>query len=85
MDYKYICDMMEKYDAMSAEEVQKQIKPIIQSYDKTLLSEYTGIAKDTLYNLCKKVFVARGNKPSFILYTKIMNIGHNHDYYSSRR
>lgn len=77
MDYKYICDMMEQYDNMTPEEVQNQVKPIIKSYNRRFLSEQLGISVDTTYNLCKKVYVARGNKPSFALYVKIMNLGIN--------
>lgn len=72
MDYKTINDTIIKYESLTPEEVQKQIAPIIKSYDRKYLSDKTGIAPDTLINMTKRIFVDMDKKPSFTTYIKIM-------------
>lgn len=77
MDYKAINNAIIAYEALTPEEVQKQIIPIIKSYDRKYLSEIINIAPDTLINMTKRVFVDMDKKPSFTTYVKIMAIGIN--------
>lgn len=77
MNYKIINDAIIAYETLTPEEVQKQITPIIKSYDRKYLSNKTGIAPDTLINMTKRIFVDMDKKPSFTTYIKIMAMGIN--------
>lgn len=77
MNYKAINNAIIAYEALTPEEVQKQITPIIKSYDRKYLSDKTGIAPDTLINMMKRIFVDMDKKPSFTTYVKIMAMGIN--------
>lgn len=77
MDYKAINNAIIAYEALTPKEVQKQIIPIIKSYDRKYLSEKINVAPDTLVNMTKRIFVDMDKKPSFTNYIKIMAIGIN--------
>ena len=77
MNYKIINDAIIAYEALTPEEVQKQIAPIIKSYNRKYLSEKINVAPDTLINMTKRIFVDMDKKPSFTTYIKIMAMGIN--------
>lgn len=79
MDFKSIYEAMQSYEKMSSYEVQSQITPIIKSYDKSYLSEVTGISEHTLCNMIKRIFADMDKKPSFVAYIKLMSLGLNAD------
>lgn len=79
MDYTEIVKAIKEFEAMTSQEIQDQVKPIIKSYDIGFLSEHLGVSKAQLYRLCKKLFVERKEKTSFTLYAGIMALGINPD------
>lgn len=78
--YLEILEEIKKYEALTSEEIQNEIKPIIKSYDKEFLSRYLGVSKEHLYRICKKLFVENNEKIQFTTYIKIVALGKNPDY-----
>ena len=77
MNYAEIVEEIRKFELMTSQEVQDQVKPIIKSYNVDFLSEHLGVSKHQLYRLCKKLFVEKEEKTSFSLYVGIMALGIN--------
>lgn len=50
MDYLEISKAIQEYEAMTSEEIQNELKPIIKSYDKDFLVSYLGTSKENLNN-----------------------------------
>lgn len=80
MEYLKILEIIKEYEALTSEEIQNEIKPIIKSYDKEFLSSYLGVSKEHLYRICKKLFVENNERIQFTTYIKIMALGKNSDY-----
>lgn len=80
MEYNLILEAIKEYEKMTSEEIQKQIKPIIKSYDKNFLCSYLGVSKEHLYRICKKLFIENNERLQFTSYVKIMELGKNPDY-----
>lgn len=89
MKYSEILEAIKEYEALTSEEIQSEIKPIIKSYDKEFLSSYLGVSKEHLYRICKKLFVENNERVQFTTYIKIVTLGKNPDYvekiYKSRK
>lgn len=60
------------YEEMTLEQIQNEIKPIIQKWGAKRISEHIGVSKHGLYRYCKQLFLTMGYKPDFIVYVKIL-------------
>lgn len=80
MNYAEILKAIKAYNAMTPEDVQETIKPIIKSWDIEFLAERLNITSGAIYQMNKKCYVARGMKPTFEHYASLMNLGVNPEH-----
>lgn len=80
MEHLKILEAIKEYEALTSEEIQNEIKPIIKSYDKEFLSNYLGVSKEHLYRICKRLFVENNERVQFTTYIKIVALGKNPYY-----
>lgn len=77
-------ELIEYYQKLTPQEIQDQIKPIIQSYRRKKLAKVLGVSVHVLYQYCKQIFVKQGGRPDFTIYAKIMALGPNPDAVSCK-
>lgn len=77
MKYADILEEIERYDRMTSEEIQNDVKPIIKSYSKNILSYYLNVSPSHLFRICKKMFVDNNERLKYDMYVKIMAIQEN--------
>ena len=80
MKYSEILEAIKEYEALTSEEIQDELKPIIKSYDKEFLSKHLEMSKEQLYRICKRLFVENNERVQFTTYIKIVTLGKNPDY-----
>lgn len=73
--FRQVLRVYHDFQKLSIEEIQEQMKDVIQKHGASAVAEGTELSSHALYRYCKAVFISKGLKPDFISYCKVMLFG----------
>ena len=73
--FKQVLQVYQDFQKLSVEEIQVEMKDVIQKHGASAVAEGTELSSHALYRYCKAVFLSKGLKPDFISYCKVMLFG----------
>ena len=73
--FRQVLRVYHDFQKLSIEEIQEQMKDVIQKHGARVVAEGTGLSTEALFRYCKALFIKKNLKPDFISYCKVMEFG----------
>lgn len=73
--FRQVLRVYHDFQKLSIEEIQEQMKDVIQKHGARVVAEGTGLSTEALFRYCKALFIKKSLKPDFISYCKVMEFG----------